>query len=143
MDEIAESFPEVEIIAQIAKSNYHPSNIKTLDFMTPIEFNEHFSKAKLIVSHAGMGTIISALQQEKPIVVIPRLTKFKEHRNEHQLATAKKFDELNYIHVAYDITELKKIVLSTYYHNLKPLYKLGPYAADSLISSIGTYITSL
>lgn len=59
IDEVAAHLDE-EIIAQVYKSEYVAQNIRTVEFLPPDEFNKLFSKARLIVAHAGMGTIISA-----------------------------------------------------------------------------------
>ena len=108
--------------------------------MTPLEFEENMKKADLIISHAGMGTIISALVNLKPIIVMPRLLKYKEHRNEHQLATAKKLDTLGYITVAYDEEALYNKVLEMWPDNLSLLHQVGKYASKSLLSSLQNYI---
>ena len=94
-------------------------------------------KARLIISHAGMGTIFSALQKDKPIIVFPRVVALGEHRNEHQVATANKFKELGSVYVAMNEDELKKLLLC---QNLKPLSEIGKYASRSLIESIEGFI---
>lgn len=96
------------IFAQIGETPKIPNNIEYKNFLDPGEFKEIFKKADLIVAHAGMGTIITALEQEKPIIVMPRQASLGEHRNDHQFATAKRFLKLNYISVAFDEDELRK-----------------------------------
>ena len=68
IDNLAPQLDE-EIIAQVYKCGFTPKNIKTVDFFAPDEFNGPFDKARLIISHAGMGTILSALQKDKPIII--------------------------------------------------------------------------
>lgn len=131
VDEIASEINE-EIIAQVYRSNYIPKNFKTVDFLSPVEFNQYLSSARLIIAHAGMGSIISAMYHKKPIVVFPRIAKLGEHRNEHQMATAEKMEELGYVYVAYDQDQLKKMVFS----ELHPLKELGAFASASLIDEI-------
>ena len=80
IDEVAAHLDE-EIIAQVYKSEYVAQNIRTVEFLPPDEFNKLFSKARLIVAHAGMGTIISAMRQHKPIIIFPRIAAWSEHRN--------------------------------------------------------------
>ncbi|PRY55295.1 UDP-N-acetylglucosamine transferase subunit ALG13 [Arcticibacter pallidicorallinus] len=140
MDEVAPKLGNPEIIAQISGSSYLVKNMKTMDFIAPSEFNDLVKRAKIIVSHAGMGTIISALQLRKPILVMPRLLKFGEHRNEHQLATARKFDRLNYINVAYDEQELQEKILEMYFGESKSLHELGDFASPELIESLQEFI---
>lgn len=139
IDKIAANINE-EIIAQTYKSEYQTKNIKTVDFLAPDEFNKLFNDARMIVSHAGMGTIISAMQQEKPIIIFPRIAALGEHRNEHQMATAKKMKELGYVHVAFDEKELKRLLLSD---NIKCLHKLSDSASQSLIDSISDFIRQI
>lgn len=136
IDEVAPELGE-EVIAQVARGDYQPKNIKTLDFIAPDEFNDLFEKARLIVSHAGMGTILSALQLHKPIIIFPRIAALGEHRNEHQLATAEKFKELGSVYVAMDEEELKDLLLRK---DLKPLAEIGEYASPHLIKSIEEFI---
>ena len=70
IDELAPQLNE-EVVAQVYQCGFTPQNIKTVDFLAPDEFNTLFDKARLIISHAGMGTILSALQKDKPIIVFP------------------------------------------------------------------------
>lgn len=105
VDEWAASAPK-EVFAQIGKSNYQPQNIAYKPFLLPQDYKEYFEKAELIVAHAGMGTIISALELNKPLLAMPRLKKYGEHRNDHQVATAKRFLAMDYISVAFDDLEL-------------------------------------
>lgn len=73
-----------EVIVQSIGGEYEPQHLRKVDFLPPDEFNELFSRARMVVAHAGMGTILSALTQNKPLVVVPRLASLHEHRNDHQ-----------------------------------------------------------
>lgn len=136
IDEVAPQINE-EIIAQVYKCGFTPKNIKTVDFLAPDEFNNLFDKADLIISHAGMGTILSALQKHKPIIIFPRIAALGEHRNEHQLATAEKFKELGSVYVAMHEQELKELMLRK---DLVPLHEIGAEASESLILSLEEFI---
>lgn len=136
IDEVAPQINE-EIIAQVYKCGFTPKNIKTVDFLAPDEFNNLFDKADLIISHAGMGTILSALQKHKPIIIFPRIAALGEHRNEHQLATAEKFKELGSVYVAMNEQELKELMLRK---DLVPLHEIGAEASSSLILSLEEFI---
>ena len=136
IDELAPQLNE-EVVAQVYQCGFMPKNIRTIDFLAPDEFNTLFDKARLIISHAGMGTILSALQKDKPIIVFPRIAALGEHRNEHQLATANKFKELGSVYVAMNENELRTLLLGK---DLKPLSEIGKYASQSLIESIEKFI---
>ncbi|RIJ42060.1 PssE/Cps14G family polysaccharide biosynthesis glycosyltransferase [Pontibacter oryzae] len=142
MDEIACSLQETEVVAQVAASEFQPKNMAAHKFLPPKEFNELFNKADLIVSHAGMGTIISALVKQKPIVVLPRLAKFSEHRNDHQLATARAFEKLEYVHAAYSLEELRVKLQQLTLKEPGELHRIGQYASKELINSLQNFIVS-
>ena len=91
----------------------------------------------MVIAHAGMGTILSALKQDKPIIVVPRLASLKEHRNDHQMATAMRMDELGYVYVAYDKKQLRDLLMQK---DLKPLKHIGNQASDSLEKSLTEFI---
>ena len=136
VDDIASEISE-EIVVQAFHDQYTPKNVRQVDFLPPDEFNELFSKARMIVAHAGMGTIISAMKQGKPIIVFPRIASLGEHRNEHQMATARQMERMNYVYVAYDEQQLRQLMLSD---DLKSLHSLGEFASESLIDDIKKFI---
>jgi UDP-N-acetylglucosamine transferase subunit ALG13 len=136
MDRIAASLFNVSVVAQIPSSCYNVKNMKTLSFISPLEFDKLLNDASLIVSHAGMGTIISALQKGKPIVVMPRTAALGETRNDHQLATARNYEALNYLHVANTEFDLSNKIEMFLKGDLKPLHQTGKYASNELIFAL-------
>ncbi len=95
-----------DVFAQIASSTFHPEHIDFTQFLEPAQFNRVMQEAQVIVAHAGMGSIISALEMGKPIVVMPRRASFRETRNDHQVATAERFGAQGRIIVANDEQDL-------------------------------------
>jgi UDP-N-acetylglucosamine transferase subunit ALG13 len=75
-------------------------------FIDPTEFRKRVESASLVIAHAGMGSIITALELGKQIIVMPRRANLGEHRNDHQVATAKRFAEQGRIMVALNEQEL-------------------------------------
>lgn len=142
MDALVPGLQGETVVAQVSKSDYKAQHMETHDFLSPNDFNKYFSQAKLIVSHAGMGTIISALVQQKPILVVPRLAKYGEHRNDHQLATAEAFEALGYVNVVYDENELEEKLKTILNQEKAPEHQIGKHASKELISSIQEFIVS-
>ncbi|MCK4793401.1 MAG: hypothetical protein KAV87_57260 [Desulfobacteraceae bacterium] len=91
-----------EIFAQIGESPYKPRNFDYVDFLDKPFFERWMQKASGIIGHAGMGTITMALDNNKPLLVMPRLKKYDEVVNDHQVAIARRFKELGHILVAYN-----------------------------------------
>ena len=100
---------EINVVAQTADSSIYPS-IECYDFLPASEFNSYIESASLIVSHAGMGNILTALEREKPIVIFAREAALGEHRNDHQLATAKKFENHSLVRVVSDFEEFYNVM---------------------------------
>ena len=98
-----------KIVAQIPcvePSYYKPKSYSWSDWVPPDEYNNIFQYSDVVVSHAGMGTIITALRFRKPLIIMPRNKDMLEHRNNHQIATADKFSGRRGISIAnseYDV----------------------------------------
>lgn len=78
-------------IADIGPSDYVPTSVEWIKKLPADEFSKVFSEADMIIAHAGMGSILSALSAGKPIVVMPRRGHLGETRNDHQYATSQRF----------------------------------------------------
>lgn len=103
---IAKGFFEEEVFAQIGPCKYKPRNMRYVEMLEKDAFDCHFRKATSIISHAGIGTIKMALDNEKALLAMPRLKEYREVVNNHQIATATKFERLGHILVAYDPADL-------------------------------------
>lgn len=109
LDALAPELGE-EIVAQVGASGGHWPALDVRPALTPAEFETVFAAARVVVAHAGIGTILSAKRLGKPLVILPRRHALGEHRNDHQLATARQVDRLTGIHVAWDETELRPLL---------------------------------
>ncbi len=96
----ANDHPGNEIFAQIGESKLHPQGIEAHQFIEIAEYQRRVEWCDLIVAHAGIGAILSALEAAKPILIVPRRASLKEHRNDHQLATAERFSGMGTVYVA-------------------------------------------
>jgi UDP-N-acetylglucosamine transferase subunit ALG13 len=141
MDIIADDLNGEEVIVQAFGVDFETKNLKIVGFLNPVEYKRIFDEARLIVSHAGMGSIVSALTIGKPIVVIPRKASLGEHRNDHQIEGAKKMESLGYVNVAYDEDELNKKIKDMLAKSTekKPV-TIGDFASNTLTSSIRGFI---
>lgn len=97
-----------KVFAQIGASDYKPKNFKYKDFLTQDEFKDYMKNANLVITHAGTGAIVTALKNDKLVIAIPRLAKFGEHVDDHQIQLIDEFKELNFIEPVYEIEQLEK-----------------------------------
>lgn len=101
-----EGLTDGELFAQIGESSYRPHNFESVASLGKKMFDKYVKKASAIISHAGIGIITIALENEKPLLVMPRLKRYGEVVNDHQAGIARKFEELGHIVVAYEAEEL-------------------------------------
>ncbi|RYZ96331.1 MAG: glycosyl transferase family 28 [Sphingobacteriaceae bacterium] len=135
MDEIAASLNGEEVIVQAAGVDFEVKNMTVTGFIKPDEFDKLYLRARLIVSHAGMGSIIQALTMNKDIIIVPRYASLGEHRNDHQVATAKKMESMAKMPVAYDIADLKTKIDEVSSNEDKVTHiKVGPWASEQLMA---------
>ncbi len=137
VDEIAPYLNGERIVAQTNGGKYIAKNIECKKYFSADEFDTIINQSRMIISHAGIGSIISALTNKKPIIIMPRRASLGEHRNEHQLATAKKMDELKFVNVAYDEQQLRDLILND---NIKNSHFLSDKAPCELVDSIVNFI---
>jgi len=140
VDEIAPRIPH-EIVIQKGYSKYVPQNAKYFDFVPANTAMEYIQKSELVVSHAGMGTIILSKQYGIPIIIFPRRKIYKEHVNDHQMEIAKVLEERRdvNIHVVYEEGQLEKKMIELLENKVKvaPQENVG---RASLIRTIRAFI---
>lgn len=86
-----------EVFAQIGESDYVPRNYGYTKFLSQSEFEEKIKKSTIVITHAGVGTIITALEYEKKVIVYPRLAKYGEHVDDHQCEIGSAFAARGYV----------------------------------------------
>lgn len=125
-----------KVFAQIGVSDYKPKNYEYVDFMSQDEFNKKLDQCDLVITHAGTGVIINAIKMEKKVIAIPRLSKYGEHVDDHQIQLIKQFEELNFIEPCYEIDNLEE--------KIKDIYckKYNKYVSntDKIVDSIKKFI---
>lgn len=97
VDELVASGLEEEVFAQIGYSDYKPLNYKYKEFLDREEFSEVMSKSDVVITHGGTGAIIGAVKKGKKVIAVPRLAKYGEHVDDHQLQLIAQFKELDLI----------------------------------------------
>lgn len=132
--------PSVKVFAQVGPTDYSPQHIEFADFVAPDIADGLFKQASLIVSHAGMGSILTALKYRKPILIMPRRASLGEHRNDHQLATAKWLGNTPGITVAKDESEVEALLNNR--NALNGGGGISDFASPDLIKRLQEYIHS-
>lgn len=128
-----------EVIAQTGYSDYKPRNYEYKDFFDRNEFIKIMSKCDKVITHGGTGTIVGAVKQGKKVIGIPRLKKFGEHVDDHQLQIIEEFENMNFIKSCIELSNLDSLI----YHIEKQEFKNYVSNTKNIISEINLFIYNI
>ena len=99
-----------EVIVQAGYTKYESKNMKIFDYVSEEDFKEYIDKCNVLITHSGVGTILNGIENGKKIIVVPRLSKYKEHHNDHQVEIAEEFEKEGYVIYLKDMRDLGNII---------------------------------
>lgn len=124
---------EEEVVAQIGYSKYTSSHMKIFDFVDRDKMEKLVDSCSLLITHGGVGSIISGLNHQKPVIAAARLKKYGEHTNDHQKQIIREFVKQGYI---VELKNFKKIKEA-----IEEAKKLKPRAYESNTDNMIRLIT--
>ena len=136
-EQVASGKIKDEIFAQIGASDYKPQNFRYKDFLNRDEFAGWQEKAEIEITHGGTGAIIGAVKKGKKVIAVPRLKKYGEHVDDHQLQLIGQFKELDLICECQDCDEIWKAIDTV----KKTEYKSYQSNTSRIIESIEEFIS--
>lgn len=141
VDELCErgTLDAEDVFAQIGYSDYIPQKYNYKTFLDRDEFSNEMEKADIVITHGGTGAIIGAVKRGKKVIAVPRLAKYGEHVDDHQLQLIKQFDDLNLICPCRDTSKLEA-ALDTVQRTKYNSYKSNTL---NIISSIEDYLMEI
>lgn len=129
-------------ITEPRAGGYAPQHFRWVARLSPEDYADQVARADLLVSHAGMGSILTALHLGKPIVIMPRRGHLRETRNDHQFTTVQRLGHRPGIHVATDETELPAVLEHAIAHLADPAGERIPPLADAAFTDmLRTFLT--
>lgn len=140
MDELVSSGRIAEkVYAQTGHSNYLPRNYSFSAFLNKDVFNQYVAECDLLVTHSGVATIISGMKCRKPIIVMPRLARYGEHVDDHQVQIAASFGSKNYVLYAKDESQLADLI------SISKTHAFDQYISrrSEMITTIKAYMQSM
>lgn len=139
LDELIEDgIIKEDVVAQIGASTYKPKHFTYVNFMDRQEFADTMDKCETVITHGGTGVIIGAVKKGKKVIAVPRLAKYGEHVDDHQLQLLHQFDDLGIICACYDTEDLDKYVKELGSVELKPYISNTTIIIDSIESYLQT-----
>jgi UDP-N-acetylglucosamine transferase subunit ALG13 len=131
MDEVASQINET-VVGQIGSTQFRPLSYDASAYMEPVAFSTMFSAARVVVAHAGIGTVLAAMQYEKPLILMPRRASLGEHRNDHQVDTCARVGTMQGIYVAQTAQDILNLLGA----DLTPMQNTVSPRRQQLISRI-------
>ena len=95
-----------KVIVQKGSTKYESKNMELLDYISMEDFEKYIKEADIIITHGGVGTIITALKNNKKVLAAARLEKYGEHENDHQKQIISNFKEKGYLEELDDFNKL-------------------------------------
>jgi len=105
VDALAENTEE-KVLMQIGLGKTFPKHCEYFDFKPREDVLAIQKEARVIVCHAGIGSVMDALTAARPLIVVPRLRKLKEHLNDHQMDLAQAIERRGWGRMILDIDDL-------------------------------------
>jgi UDP-N-acetylglucosamine transferase subunit ALG13 len=138
VDEWARAQGRHDVRAQIGRTDYRPHTLEVLPHLSAADYKATLEAADVVIGHAGMGTILSALVAGKPLLVMPRRGALRETRNDHQVATAERMHAMGFVRVALDEGALRREL--EHIDGLCPTRRIGPHASPELLETVRSFI---
>jgi UDP-N-acetylglucosamine transferase subunit ALG13 len=101
-----------ELVVQRGPSRVPLGDARVIDFLSFDELNDHVRQADTVITHAGVGSIMVALSQGKRPIVVPRLQRFGEAVDDHQVQVATQLDRSGRVRAVLDLVDLERVVTS-------------------------------
>lgn len=127
-----------EVIAQIGNTDYSTEKMCIKKFYSQQEIEELIDNANLIITHGGVGSIITSINKQKKVIAVPRLKEYKEHVNNHQVQIVDIMNEKGYIIGVKNLNDLSKKIKES--KNFKP--KKFVSNTYNIINIIEEYVTN-
>lgn len=108
-----------KVIVQAGYTKYKSKNMEIFKSVSSDRLEELIEEADLIITHGGVGSILTALKHHKKVIVAPRLAKYNEHTNDHQKQIVEEFGKKGYILPLKDLTKFDKVLIKSKTFNPK------------------------
>ncbi|RZK34228.1 MAG: glucuronosyltransferase [Hymenobacter sp.] len=117
--DVVAPFIKETIYGQIGRGSYTPVNFNFTETLSPTEFDTRFEAARVVIGHAGIGTVLAGFKSQKPLIIMARRASFGEHRNDHQIATAIQMSGFTGVYIAESAEDIRNILTKDHLESMK------------------------
>jgi UDP-N-acetylglucosamine transferase subunit ALG13 len=86
-----------ELVVQHGPSPVRPRGARSVDYLSFDEITAEMGRARIVIAHAGVGSTIVALLNGRRPIVVPRLARFGEAVDDHQVPFGRRLDEVGLV----------------------------------------------
>ncbi len=110
---------EEKVVVQAGSTRFESNNMEIFKLIEQNKFNELIKQADIIITHGGVGSIVTSVKLGKKVIAVPRLKKYGEHVNDHQIQIIETFSKQGFIKGIKDVSELEEALknISTFTPN--------------------------
>ena len=127
-----------DVFAQIGSSSYKTKHYESVEFLDHEKFNEQMHNCDIVLTHGGTGVIVNAVKMGKRVVAVPRLAKYHEVVDDHQIQLVQAFEKLEMVTACYDCREIGEAIEKAKNKKIRP-YKSN---TQTIIDSINAFINN-
>lgn len=99
-----------DVIVQAGATKFQSNNMKIFKLVPVEEMNKYIEQASYIITHGGVGSIVTSLKMGKKVIAVPRLHQYGEHVNDHQLQIIETFDGQGFIMGVRNVDDLGEAI---------------------------------
>ena len=102
-----------EVIVQAGYTKFQSHKMRIIDLISKEQLEQFQDEADLIITHGGVGSIISSIEKGKKVIAVPRMHEYGEHVNNHQKEIVKDFNDKGYIIGIEKVEDLKQAIINS------------------------------
>jgi len=140
VDDWAYAHPSEDVFIQIGDTEYEPKHAPFARMVSMIEYRQRLRDCHLFVAHAGMGSILQALEDRKQTLMLPRHQEWGEHTTDHQIHTAERFGNLPGLKVVDTVEDLYREMSTLLEAPLVIADAISNQASPGLITGIRDFL---
>ena len=112
LEELIEGgFLKEKVVVQAGHTKFDSEYMEIFDLVPMDQFEELITEAEVLITHGGVGSIITALKKNKKVIAVARREEYKEHTNNHQLEIIEEFSKQGYLLPVLEIEDLKDAIM--------------------------------
>lgn len=96
-----------KVIVQAGFTKFESKNMEIFDMVPQDRLDKLMDEADLIITHGGVGSMVAAIRKGKKVIAVPRLKKYGEHVNDHQIEIIETFKKQGVIVGIREVEELE------------------------------------